>query len=176
MNQTQLRAAVTRLTIAALVIGIAPVHLAAGEGGARLEGLVVDAQGRPTSGATVYLFDDDGVTRGTAVSSAEGLYTLTDVASGRYGMSVRTPEGIVAPVASAPVRVAGGELVRRDLKLVEADSATVDRALAANYSFGSWFGGLTGAEKAGVIVGFVAVGALIYTAFDDDDEPSASPM
>jgi hypothetical protein len=90
-------------------------------------------------------------------------------------MSVRTTEGILAPVAAAPVRVAQGELVRRDLKLVEADAATVDRALAANYSFGSWFGGLTGAEKAGVIVGFIAVGALVYTAFDDD-EPAASPM
>ena len=175
MDSRKLRAAVARLVIAALVIAAGPAPALAGERGARLEGLVVDAAGRPASGATVYLFDDAGSTRAEAVAASDGLYSLPNLAAGQYGMSVRTPEGIVAPVAAAPVRVGQGELVRRDLKLVEADGATVDRALAANYSFGSWFGGLTGAEKAGVIVGFIAVAALIYTAFDDD-EPAASPM
>ena len=175
MNPRKLRVAVAELVIATLVIATAPIPALADERGARLEGLVVDAQGRPAAGATVYLFDDAGATRGEAVAAHDGVYSLPNLAAGHYGMSVRTAEGIVAPVAAAPVRVADGELVRRDLKLVEADAAAVDRALAANYSFGSWFGGLTGAEKAGVIVGFIAVGALIYTAFDDD-EPSASPM
>ena len=175
MDPTKLRAAVARLLIAALVIATAPIPALADERPARLEGLVVDAQGRAAAGATVYLFDDAGATRAEAVASPEGLYSLSNLAAGHYGMSVRTTEGILAPVAAAPVRVAQGELVRRDLKLVEADAATVDRALAANYSFGSWFGGLTGAEKAGVIVGFIAVGALVYTAFEDD-EPAASPM
>lgn len=183
MDRKTLRAAVTRLTIVGLLLGIAPIRLPADERMARLEGLVIDARGRPAAGATVYLFDDSGVTRAEAVSSSEGLYSLSGLAAGHYGMSVRTPEGIVAPVSSAPVEVRAGGLVRRDLKLVQADAATVDRALTANYSFGSWFGGLTGAEKAGVIVGFIAVGALIYTAFDDDDaepvddgEQPASPM
>ena len=175
MDPMKPRAAVARFLVATLVIATAPIPALADERAARLEGLVVDAAGRPAAGATVYLFDDAGTTRAEAVASPDGLYSLPDLAAGSYGMSVRTAEGIVAPVAAAPVRVAQGELVRRDLKLVEADAAAVDRALAANYSFGSWFGGLTGAEKAGVIVGFIAVGALIYTAFDDD-EPAASPM
>jgi len=165
------------LTVVALVCAAGPGPLVAGTGSARLEGLVIGAQGKPAAGAKVYLFDDDGATRAQAVSAQDGVYSMRDVPAGRYGMSVRTPEGIVAPVSSAPIRLADGQLVRRDLKLVEANDAAVDRALTANYGFGSWFKGLSGPEKAGVIVGFVAVAALIYSAFSDNtEEPPASPM
>ena len=178
MHDKTLKAVAANLTIVALLFCAAPMSLLAGEGGARLEGLVIGAEGKPAPGATVYLFDDQGVTRAQAVSAEDGMYSLRDLPAGRYGMSVQTAEGVVAPVSSAPIRLAGGQLARRDLKLVEADAATVDQALTANYGFGSWFKGLTGAEKAGVIVGFVAVGALIYAAFDDDDttEQPSSPV
>jgi hypothetical protein len=66
------------------------------------------------------------------------------------------------------------------LKLVEADQASVDQALTANYGFGSWFNGLGAGGKAGVIIGFVAFAGLLYTAFTDDDddtpEQPASPI
>lgn len=175
MHHKTRRAVAANLTILALLICMAPASLLAGDGGARLEGLVIGAAGRPAPGATVYLFDDEGVTRAKAVSAEDGMYSLRDLPAGRYGMSVKTAEGVVAPVSSEPIRLAGGQLARRDLKLVEADAATVDQALTANYGFGSWFGGLTGAEKAGVIVGFVAVAGLIYAAFDDDNNPAEQP-
>ena len=175
MHHKTLRAVLASLTIMALMFCIAPASVLAGEGGARLEGLVIGAEGRPAPGATVYLFDDNGVTRAQAVSAEDGIYSLRDVPAGQYGMSVRTAEGVVAPVSSAPIRLEHGQLARRDLKLVEADAATVDQALTANYGFGSWFGGLTGAEKAGVIVGFVALGALVYAVFQDDNNPTETP-
>jgi hypothetical protein len=178
MNPT-IKAFAARLAILALLLYLAPVSVLASEPGARLEGLVVDADGRPSAGATVYLFDDEGRTRAQATATEDGVYSLRDVPAGAYGMGLQTADGAVAPVSSPPIRLAKGELVRRDLKLVQADEASVDRALTANYGFGSWFGDLSGGEKVGLIVGFVAFAGLVYAAFssDDDDfrEEPASP-
>jgi len=172
MNQT-FRTLVAGLVLVALL----PFSAIAAAPTARIEGLVIGADGQRSPGATVYLFDRDGATQGEAVADDDGIYSIRDLAAGQYGMGVKTATGIVAPVASPPVRLADGELARRDLKLVEADDTTVDAAVTANYGFGSWFKGLSGGEKAGLIVGFVALAYLIYDSLDseDDETPTASP-
>lgn len=169
MNDT-VKSVAARLTVLALLLYFVPIAAVASAPGARLEGLVIDASGKPSSGATVYLFDEDGETQAQATAADDGVYSLRDVPAGAYGMGVQTADGTVAPVSSQPVRLAQGELVRRDLKLVEADQASVDKALTANYGFGSWFNGLGAGGKAGVIIGFVAFAGLLYTAFSDDDD------
>ena len=174
MNGT-VRSIAARLTIFSLFLYLVPIAALASEPGARLEGLVIDADGRPSSGVTVYLFDDEGQTLAQATAADDGVYSMRDVPAGAYGMGVETADGVVAPVSSPPIRLTGGELVRRDLKLVQADEASVDQALTANYGFGSWFKGLGGGEKAGVIIGFVAFAGLLYMAFDDDDDQQESP-
>jgi len=175
MNDT-VKSLAARLTILALVLYFVPIAAVASEPGARLEGLVIDADGTPSSGVTVYLFDEQGQTRAQATAADDGIYSMRDVPAGAYGMGVQTADGAVAPVSSPPVRLAKGDLVRRDLKLVEADQASVDQALTANYGFGSWFKGLGAGGKAGVIIGFVAFAGLLYKAFDDDDsDPAEQP-
>jgi len=174
MNDT-VKSLAARLTILALVLYFVPIAAVASEPGARLEGLVIDADGTPSSGVTVYLFDEQGQTRAQATAADDGIYSMRDVPAGAYGMGVQTADGTVAPVSSPPVRLAKGDLVRRDLKLVEADQASVDQALTANYGFGSWFNGLGAGGKAGVIIGFVAFAGLLYKAFDDEDSTTEQP-
>jgi len=164
-----------RVTIFALMLYLVPIAALASDPGATLEGLVIDADGRPSSGVTVYLFDDQGQTRAEATAADDGIYSMRDVPAGAYGMAVQTADGSIAPVASPPIRLTGGELARRDLKLVQADEASVDQALTANYGFGSWFNGLGGGGKAGVIIGFVAFAGLLYKAFESDDDQAESP-
>lgn len=171
----KVKSVAARLTIFALLLYIAPVAALASPPGARLEGLVVDADGRPSSGVTVYLFDEDGQTTAQATAADNGIYSMRDVPAGAYGMGVQTAAGEVAPVSSPPIRLTGGELVRRDLKLVEANEAAVNQALTANYGFGSWFKGLSGGEKAGLIIGFVAFAGLLYAAFESDDDQPETP-
>ena len=178
MNET-VRSVAARLTVLSLLVSLVPVAALASEPLARVEGLVVGADGHPPPGSTVYLFDAQGRTRASSTVAEDGRYSLRDLAPGEYGMGVRTADGSVAPVSSPPLRLSRGELARRDLKLVQGDRATLDRALTANYGFGSWFNSLGGGEKAGLIIGFVAFAGLLYTAFDDNDdttEQPASPM
>ena len=178
MHKT-VRSFAARVTILALLIYLLPLSALAADSGARLEGLIIDVDGRAAEGATVYLIREDGETEAQATASEGGVYSLTDVPSGEYAMGIQTAEGVVAPVAGPPVRLTGGQLARRDLKLVQADEATIDQALTPNYGFGSWFGSLSGLQKTGVIVGFVAFAVLLYEIIDDDDdddEPVASPF
>lgn len=178
MNDT-VKSIAARLTVLALLLYFVPIAAVASESGARLEGLVIGADGMPSSGVTVYLFDEQGQTRAQATAADDGVYSMRDVPAGAYGMGVQTADGTVAPVSSPPVRLAKGDLVRRDLKLVEADQDSVDQALTANYGFGSWFSGLGAGGKAGVIIGFVAFAGLVYKAFDDEDsipEQPSSPI
>ena len=174
MNDT-VKSVAARLTILTLLLYFVPIAAVASEQGARLEGLVIDSDGTPSSGVTVYLFDEEGQTRAQATAADDGIYSMRDVPAGAYGMGVQTADGTVAPVSSPPVRLAQGELVRRDLKLVEADQTSVDQALTANYGFGSWFNGLGAGGKAGLIIGFVAFAGLLYMAFDDDDAAPEQP-
>ena len=174
MNDT-VKSVAARLTILALLLYFVPIAAVASETGARLEGLVIDADGTPSSGVTVYLFDEQGQTQAQATAADDGIYSMRDVPAGAYGMGVQTADGTVAPVSSPPVRLAEGDLVRRDLKLVEADQDSVDQALTANYGFGSWFNGLGAGGKAGVIIGFVAFAGLLYKAFDDEDSAPEQP-
>jgi hypothetical protein len=177
MNNT-IKTLATRVVILALLLYVAPFSALAAGPSAHLEGLVIDPDGRRSAGATVYLFDREGTTMAEAVADRDGIYSIADLPAGEYGMGVQTVNGVVAPVAAPPIRLSDGQLARRDLKLVQADDDAVDKALTANYGFGSWFGGLNAGEKTGLIIGFVALAYLIYEAFNDEDanQATASPM
>jgi hypothetical protein len=162
--------------VALVALGAASISRGAPDAGGRVEGLVLDVQGRPAVGYLVHLIDEHGEARRTTTSSA-GLYSFHDVPAGAYGLGIETPQGAIAPSSEPPLRLAAGALVRRDLRLVTADALAVSRAATANYGIGTWWGSLGPGAKAGVLVATLAVAWGIYEAVDDDDddEPCASP-
>jgi len=120
----------------------------------------------------VYLIDEQGTAR-RATTSNSGMYSFEDVAAGVYSLGVETPAGAIAPATAPPFRMDAGRLVRRDLKLLEADAPTVGRAATANYGVGTWWGSMNAGGKVGVLVAVAAVGWGVYEALDD--ERCASP-
>ena len=167
--RTTWKSAVTYLTILALVVWFAPMGAFASESGGRLEGLIIGTDGRAATGSTIHLIDQQGDVR-QATTDDDGLYSFGDLPTGSYAVGIELPDGTIAPIASPPVRMRAGELARRDVKLLEADAGAVEQAAAANYSFGTWWAGLSGGAKAGVIIGFVLVGYGLVEAFSDDDD------
>jgi hypothetical protein len=138
--------------------------------------LLIKVDGRPATGYQVHLIDEFGNVLRSSSTTDDGLYSFKDLAAGEYSLGIEEPSGAVAPVAAPPVKVADQQLVRRNVKLMEADPSAVDRTLEANYGLGSWWRSTSAAGKAWAIVGVVLFGGLIYSAFDDDDdEPEASP-
>lgn len=166
------RTSVARLTLFSLVLCIAPLHAAPA---ARIEGRLLGIDGLPASGMRLHLIDGAGRDVARSETDSAGVYTFRDLRPGEYGLGIEDPSGRVAPVAAPAVRVAGGELARRDLKLARADAATREAALGANYGMGIWWAGLSVAAKTWVVVAIVVAAGLTYAALDDDDEPTASP-
>ena len=137
--------------------------------------MLIKVDGRPATGYQVHLIDDSGNVLRSSSTTDDGLYSFKDLAAGEYSLGIEEPFGAVAPVAGPPVKVADRQLVRRDVKLMEADPSAVDRTLEANYGLRSWWTSTSDAGKAWAVVGVVLFGVLIYRALDDDDEPEASP-
>ncbi len=157
----------------ALVLWLVPTGVRA-DGAAVLEGLVLDVDGRPAVGYRVHLIGDEGRAVADALTSEDGLYAFAEVPSGRYSMGIETPEGDRAPVLAPPMRVARNQLARRDLKLVQADEATLNRATTTNSSLGLWFRELGPGGRIGL---GIALAAIVYTIVEAlDDDSSASPM
>ena len=75
-------------------------------------------------------------------------------------------------MASPPVRLAENELARRDLKMLQADTPTINQAAEANYGLGMWWSGLTPAAKTWTVVAIIVVAGITWAAFDED---KASP-
>lgn len=172
--RTNLKSAVSYATIFALVVCCAPMGAFASQPGAQLEGLIIGTDGKAAVGSTIHLVDRDGEVR-QAQTDENGVYSFGDLPAGAYAVGIELPDGTVAPIASPPVRMKAGELARRDVKLLEADPSAVEQAAAANYSFGTWWAGLSGGAKAGVIIGFVLVGYGLVEAFSDDNDDTDTP-
>jgi hypothetical protein len=162
-------------TLFALALSIAPQPALAGLGGrARLEGLVLDLDGRAAAGHRIHLIDATGEDLEQSDVGKDGLYAFNGLEAGSYSLGVEMPDGVMALVASPPVRLGAGELARRDVKLMATGSETPTAAAQANYGLGHWWKGLSAPGKAWTIVGVLLAGFLIYNLLDDDEDP-ASP-
>jgi hypothetical protein len=163
-----------QVAIGSLLLWAAAVPLAADTGPGRIEGLLLNVDGRPAAGYTVHLIDDEGADAAQATAGSDGIYSFGDVPAGSYAMGIETPDGALAPVTAPPVELGSRELARRDLKLVETNVATRDAALQANYGLGMWWAGLSTGGKVGVSVALAAILYGIITALDSDNETPAT--
>ncbi len=173
---TPLRRSVARLLILSMLLAVSPIW-AMNDDGATLEGMLLDESGRPATGLEVVLFDGDGEAVAETAVNEEGIYGFSDLPAGTYALGVRDAAGTSEPVAAAAVEVGKGELVRRDLQKVSADSEA-GRNASINYGLGTAWAGLSRTNQVWVVVGVLAGAALIYTIVeddDDDDETTASP-
>ena len=110
-----------RMTVAALLAFCAlPVSAA----GARIEGLLLDVDGKAAAGHTLHLIDGDGNGVGTAPTSEEGIYSFIDLPPGSYSLAVEDSLGRIAVVDAPPMRLGKRTLARRDLRLMQADAET----------------------------------------------------
>ena len=164
----RVRSIVASATILVLLVCCSPVPAVAQEAGARLEGLLLDIDGRAADGFRVHLIDANGREVADSAANAEGLYSFRGLPSGEYSLGVENTEGQMAPLNGPPIRLGDGELARRDLKLLAADDDATKRAVGANYGLGVWWAGLTKAAKTWVIVGTVLVVFIGANALDDD--------
>ncbi len=167
MHRT-VRLLAARVMIVCLLLYVVPISTLAAGSGARLEGLVIDMDGRPAEASTVYLIDHDGQPQAQVGTDEDGMYSFRDVPAGEYGMGVQTTDGVVAPVSGPPLRLDDGQLVRRDLKLVEADAQMIQQTSGMNYA-GGWWSNMSGGEKVGAAIGIVVFVALLIEAFSSED-------
>ena len=122
----------------------------------------------------LHLIDAQGIGVGRSVSDRDGLYSFSELEAGSYSLGIEAPDGRMAPVAAPPVRLRGGELARRDVKLVQASPEGAQAATGGNYGLGMWWAGLSSSSKAWTVVGIVAIVAITVAALTDDDDPPAS--
>jgi len=166
------KSAVSSATVLGLILLTAQTGAVAAPG-ARLEGLLVGADGRPAAGHQVRLIDGEGTDVGSATTTDDGLYSFGGLPAGDYGLVVEGPEGGMGALAGPPLELGDNELARRDLKLLDAGS--VDPGLSANYGLRARYAGMTGGEKAWFWVVVAVVGGLtLFLIFEDDDEDPAS--
>ena len=169
MNASQTTLA-ARIALAIVLLTLPPSHVLAG--GARLEGYLVNVDGRGAPGFRVHLIDAAGADVAQAPSSTEGVYRFRDLSPGSYSLGIENPQGLMAPVAAPPVDLSADELARRDIKLVEAGPGVRETVGQENFSFGMWWAGLSPASKAWAIIGTVVILGLTITALDDEDSGS----
>ncbi|MFI2203129.1 MFS transporter [Streptomyces sp. NPDC020192] len=98
--------------------GAADVHEIRLESGARLNGVVSTADGRPLDDAKVTLLDSAGNVVGTAITGADGAYGFTDLDGGAYTVIA----GGYAPVA-ASLRLNGSDVTDFDVELSHEDGS-----------------------------------------------------
>ena len=173
MQRLRSRIVVAQLTIGSLMLCATAVPLAADTGPGRIEGLLLDVDGRPATGHTIHLIDHRGTDTAQATAGSDGVYSFPEVPAGSYAMGIETPDGVLAPVTAPPVELGSRELARRDLKLVETDVATRNAALQANYGLGLWWAGMSTGGKVGVSVALAAILYGIIAALDSDSEGEA---
>lgn len=167
------RAAAASALALSLILFTTPGGWARGAS-SRLEGLLVGVDGRAASSMTVQLIDERGAVVDRARVADDGLYSFAAVAPGSYSLGIETADGYAAPVAAPPVRLDGGVLARRDLKLMRADPTRVSSAAGGNYGLGVWWAGLPTSAKVWVVVGIVTFAGITWAALDDEED-AASP-
>jgi len=165
------RSLVVLLIVPAMLLAMLPSTARAGDSGARLEGLLLDVQGRPATGYGVILIDDVGQEVQRSPIDEHGLYSFREITAGGYSLGVETPQGQKAPVATPPINVADGQLARRDLQISESDPRGTGSIAQGNYGLGMWWASISPAGKAWTIVAlttfFVVTVAILA---DSDDE------
>jgi len=167
------RTAVACVTVLALVlVGFVPRVVAADAPSARLEGLLIGGDGRPADGHKVHLIGTEGEGLASSETDNDGLYSFKEVAAGEYSLGIENPDGLMAPVAGPPVRVAAGELARRDLQLMEADAETLQRIASANPSIGQAYAGWTTAGRVWFWIAVVAGLGIGVAALDSESAAS----
>ena len=143
--------------------------------GGRIEGLLLDVEGLPAAGYHLVLVDPDGNATEAEAVSEEGLYSFRDLPAGTYSMAIQSRDGRFAPVAAAPVRLRSGQLVRRDVRMIEASPEQVDQA-AANFGLRVWWIGLRKRDQILWSIGMIGFGVILWLLLTDDDkETVASP-
>lgn len=163
----------------ALVVWILPSPIEASDRPARLEGQVVGLDGQLADGFQVHLIDEDGAEVATAETDDRGVYSFDRVEAGRYGLGVGNPEGQLAPVAGPPIDLQGGQLARRDLKLLQTSEPRRQDLAGVNPSVGTWWAGLSTPAKAWTVVAIVVAAWFTYEALKSDEaaaEQPASPI
>ena len=126
----------------------------------------------PLAGVTVVVTDAAGRSLSSAPTGADGTFTVSDVGAGATRVALSTADGsfpIATPVVLAPGQTRG---VRVALKAKQqSDDDDEKKAAAVPPDGGRGLGAMIG-----VLVGFVAAGALAISQSDDDDNiPAASP-
>jgi len=167
MSKTE-RRIVAHLTLLILILAIVPTPTEAA-GAARLEGVVLGVDGRAAGGHRVHLIDDTGHDVAQAMTGDEGVYRFRDLSSGAYVLGIENPEGLVAPVSAALIRLGNDELARRDVKLVQADQAQREMASNENGGFGVFWAGLSPGAKAWSVIGVFIILGITIEALDEDE-------
>jgi hypothetical protein len=141
---------------------------------ARLEGYLLDVDGRAAGGFRVHLIDDRGADVAQSSASAQGVYSFRELAAGSYSLGIEDTAGRMAPVAAPPVALAKGGLVRRDIKLIASEDPRQAQVGQQNESLGLFWAGLSPAVKASSVVGVVIVLGLVISSIDDESSSSQS--
>jgi hypothetical protein len=163
------RVTIAGSTLVALVLAFFPALALGNPGGARLEGYLVDVDGRTAQGFRVHLIDASGRDTAQATTSDRGVYRFRDLEAGAYSLGIENTEGQLAPVNAPPVKLASNELARRDIKLVGADAGDRAAVSEVNHSFGVWWAGLSPATKAWSVVGSFIILGIALSALDSHD-------
>lgn len=153
-----------------LLLGLPQAPLLAGPGGARLEGFLIDIDGRAAAGFRVHLIDSAGADIAQATTSDRGVYSFRELRPGRYSLGIENHEGKMSPVAAAPVRLTPDQLARRDIKLVRADENENENegVDAAGKGFGIYWAGLPPGVRAASVFGIFVILGLTLSALDDE--------
>ena len=163
-------------TLLALVLGLPQAPLRASAAGARLEGFLIDVDGRAASGFRVHLIDSLGVDVAQATTSGRGTYAFQQLPAGSYSLGVENTEGRIARVAAPPVRLGPDELARRDIKLMSADDAEFgDAAADTAGGFAIYWAGLPPVVRASSVVGVFVILGLTLRALDDEVNATTPP-
>jgi len=141
---------------------------------ARLEGYLLDVDGRAANGYRVHLIDEQGADVAQSSASAQGVYSFRELAAGSYSIGIEDTEGRMAPVAAPPVALEKDGLARRDIKLIASEDPRRAQVGQQNESFGLFWAGLSPVVKAWSVVGVVIVLGLAIQSIDD--ESSSSPQ
>jgi hypothetical protein len=155
-----------------LLVCFVPAASLAAPGGARLEGLLLDVDGRAADGYSVLLIDDHGQEADRSVASNEGLYSFDGLSQGSYSLAVEDLDGLKAPVVAPPVQLGSQQLARRDLKMVNSDPLATGQALKANYNLNTWWAGLSSTGKASAMVLLAVTVYGVFEALDSQDSAS----